>query len=156
MLNELRNEAMTVRDIMTRNPATCTWDTKIQEVAKMMADRDCGAIPVVGSNGQNNKPIGIITDRDITVRLVAKGQNPLDKTAGDAMTESTVTVREGDDLEQAALRMEENQVRRIVVVDNNNKIVGICAQADLARQAPEDLTGEVVEKVSEPTNKTRS
>lgn len=141
---------MTIKDIMTRKPATCTRDTGIQEVVKMMVDCDCGAIPVVGSNGQNNKPIGIITDRDIVVRLIAKGQNPLEKTAGDAMTESTVTVRQSENLDQAARQMEKNQIRRIVVVDDSNAIVGILAQADIARQASDDLTGEVVEEVSKP------
>lgn len=153
LLNEAEENAMTVRDIMTKSPASCTRDSSLQDVARLMVEHDCGAIPVVAGGGQKNKPIGVVTDRDITVRLVARGQNPLEKTAGDAMTESTITIRENGSIEQCAQLMEEHQVRRLIVINDDGNIVGICAQADLARHADEELTGEVVEDVSQPSQR---
>lgn len=134
---------------MTGSPATCTPETSLHEVARMMVECDCGAIPVVAGNGQSGRPTGIVTDRDIVVRLVAQGQNPLEKTARDAMTESAITVRDDADLERCAKLMEENQVRRILVVNDEGNITGICAQADVARHGHDELTGELVEEISE-------
>lgn len=133
---------------MTESPATCTADTSIREVAQMMVEHDCGAIPIIG-RGDGQKPEGIVTDRDIVVRLVAQGRNPLDATARDAMTASVVTVKADDDVETAANKMEEHQVRRIVVM-NGNGIAGIIAQADLALETSDELTGDVVEDISKP------
>ncbi len=141
---------MNVRDLMTKNPAACTPDTGLQDVATMMVEHDCGAIPVV-ENAPDGKPVGIITDRDITVRTVAVGKNPLQQRAADVMTHASVTVRPNDSVERAAELMEEKQIRRLVVVDENDSCVGILAQADLARRASDDLTGEVVEEISEPS-----
>mgnify|MGYP003297538251 CR=1 FL=1 len=82
---------MIVKEVMTPDPACCTAETNLQEVAKLMVDHDCGEIPVV-DNQSTKKPIGVITDRDIVIRAVAKGNNPLDLTAADCMTEPCVTV----------------------------------------------------------------
>ena len=82
---------MKVEEIMTKNPACCTADSKLQEVAQMMVTNDCGCIPVV-ENEESKKPIGMITDRDITIRTVAEGKNPLDLTAGDVMSDQVITV----------------------------------------------------------------
>ncbi len=139
---------MKVRDLMTSNPATATRDTPLQEVARLMVEHDCGAIPVVESNGQQGRPVGIITDRDITTRIVAKGQNPLEKTARDAMTDSAVTCRADHDLQHCADVMEEKQLRRMIVVDDSGRVAGIIAQADIARHASDEVTGELVEQVS--------
>jgi len=138
---------MEVRDVMTKSPECCTPDTGLQEVAQMMVDCDCGCIPIVDS--ENSKmPVGMITDRDITCRVVAQGKNPLDLTAGDAMTSSVVSVTPETSLEECLNLMEESQVRRIAVVDDGGAICGIVAQADVARNADEQKTAEVVQQVS--------
>ena len=134
---------------MTKSPATCTRDTPLQEVARTMADEDCGAVPVVESEG-SNQPVGIVTDRDITVRVVARGQNAAEKTAADAMTEATITVRADADVDEATRTMKDRQVRRLLVTDDAGAIVGILAQADLARSGADQKTGDVVEEISEP------
>lgn len=143
---------MHVKDLMTESPSVCTPDTGLQDVARLMVEHDCGAIPVV-ENDQGGKPVGVITDRDITVRTVATGQNPLQQRAVDAMTDTTVTVRPSESADRAADLMEQKQVRRLVVVDDDDACVGILAQADLARGAPDDQTAEVVEEISEPSDK---
>ena len=138
---------MKVSDIMTENPTCCTAETGLQEVAQMMVDHDCGCIPVVDS--ENSKmPVGMITDRDICCRVVAQGKNPLDLTAGDAMTSSVVSVKPETDLEECLNLMEQSQIRRIAVVDDNGAVCGIVAQADVAINAGEHETAEVVQEVS--------
>jgi CBS domain-containing protein len=141
---------MSIREIMTSNPATCTRETRLDEVARMMHQNDCGAIPVVGTNGQTQQPIGIVTDRDIVVRCLAQGKNPLDCRAGDVMTASVVTIRNDSTLEECARLMEEHQIRRVVVVNPEGNITGVIAQADVALHAADHLTARVVEDISQP------
>ena len=138
---------MNVEDIMTRNPVCCTPDSGLRDVAQMMVDCDCGCIPVVDSK-DTKMPIGMITDRDITCRVVAQGRNPLDLTAREAMTSTVVSVTPDTSLEECLDLMEESQVRRIAVVDDDGKICGIVAQADVARNADDQRTAEVVQEVS--------
>ena len=138
---------MNVKDVMTADSACCTPETSLQEVAKMMVDHDCGCIPVV--DGEDTKmPVGMITDRDITCRVVAKGQNPLDLTAQDAMTTTVVSVTADTSLEDCCNLMEESQIRRVAVVDENGACCGIVAQADVAINAADSKTAEVVQEVS--------
>ncbi len=146
---------MKVSEIMTRNPMCATPDMSLEQVARMMADCDCGAIPVVES--QNSQvPIGIITDRDIVIRSLGRGRNPMDMTVEDCMTASTITVDMESDLRDAARMMRENQIRRLIVTDGDQRsIVGIVALADVARQHHDKLTGEVVEEISEPVGRER-
>ena len=136
---------MTVQDLMTPSPATCTPDAPLPDVARMMADHDCGAIPVVDGRGE---PVGVVTDRDIAVRVVARDQNPSDKTAADAMSEGAVTVRSNADVGEAAQLMGDRQLRRLVVVGGDGAVVGVLAQADLARAGDDRRTGDVVEDIS--------
>lgn len=138
---------MNVREVMTADPACCTADTPLADVAKMMVDCDCGAIPVV-DNQDNKKPVGMITDRDITIRTVAEGKNPLDLTASDAMTKNVRTVTPETSLEECCNLMEEHQIRRIAVVDKNGSCCGMIAQADIAINADDRKTAEVVQEVS--------
>ena len=138
---------MNVKEIMTKDPVCCTKDTYLQEVAQMMKDNDCGCIPVI-ENETSKKPVGVITDRDICCRTVAEGKNPLDLTAGDAMTSSVETVRENTSIEDCCSLMEDKQIRRVVVVDDNGDCCGIIAQADIAINANEHKTAEVVQEVS--------
>jgi CBS domain-containing protein len=138
---------MNVAEIMTKDPACCTPDTSLQEVAKMMVDSDCGCIPVVDRE-DSKMPVGMITDRDITCRVVAKGQNPLDLTAKDAMTTTVVSVTPETSVEECCNLMEESQIRRVAVVDENGACCGIVAQADVANNASDSKTAEVVQEVS--------
>jgi len=144
---------MNVSEIMTKDPACCTPDTGLQEVAQMMVDSDCGCIPVVDSE-DSKMPVGMITDRDITCRVVAKGQNPLDLTAQDAMTTTVVSVTPDTSIEDCCDLMEESQIRRVAVVDENGACCGIIAQADIAANLSGNKTGEVVQEVSKGASTT--
>ena len=135
---------------MTESPACCTADTPLREVAQMMVQNDCGCIPVV-ENEDSKKPIGMITDRDITTRVVAEGKNPKDLTAKDAMTSEVVSVTPDTSIEDCCNLMEERQIRRIAVVDNSGSCCGMIAQADIANNASESKTAEVVQEVSRAT-----
>src|SRR4030095_3784728 len=139
---------MQVKDIMTKNPACCTPDTNLQEVARLMVERDCGESPVVQSK-ESMKLVGVITDRDITCRTVAEGKNPLELTAGDCMSSPCVTVTSEMSVEDCCQVMEENQVRRVPVVDENGVCCGIVAQADIAQHASKEETAKVVKRVSQ-------
>ena len=138
---------MNVREIMTETPACCTRDTGLQEVAKMMVENDCGCIPVVDSE-DSKMPVGMITDRDICCRVVAEGKNPLEMRAADAMTSTVVSVTPETRLEDCLNLMEDSQIRRIAVVDGSGAICGIVSQADVALNASDGKTAEVVQEVS--------
>ena len=142
-----------VRDVMTADVEVCTPQTELYYVARMMAERDVGAIPVVEST-DTMKPVGIITDRDIVVRVLAKRQDPNDLRCGDCMTSDALTVTPDTSLNDCLDRMEERQVRRMIVVDQAGRCCGIVAQADIARKAPEDETAELVRDISQPDRET--
>jgi len=140
---------MNVGEIMTRNPSACNPETKLTEVARIMVEKNCGAVPIVDK--KTNKPVGIITDRDITCRTVAVGENPLNLTAASIMTDKMFSI-ESDRSEEELLRlMEQKQVRRIPVIDNAGKFIGIVSQADVARKLPEHETAELLKVVSKPS-----
>ena len=141
---------MEISEIMTENPICCVPATGLEEVARMMAENDCGAIPVVADE-EAWKPVGIVTDRDITCRAVAEGRNPLELTAEDVMTQTPVTVRESADLEECVREMESHQLRRILVVDGTGGCIGIVSVADLALHTGGKETVEVVGEVSRPS-----
>ena len=146
---------MKVQDVMTPNPACCTADTSLREVAEMFVDHDCGAIPVVESR-ESMTPIGIVTDRDIACRAIAKGLNALELTARDCMSSPDVTVREDAALDDCIEAMQQNRVRRLVVVDEFGRCCGIVSQADIALHGPKKKTAEVVRELSEPTTSASS
>ena len=139
---------MKVRDIMTSAATCCSPHTPLSEVAALMVQHDCGEIPVCD---EARKPLGVVTDRDIVCRVVAKGTNPVGITAADCMSEPVVTTTADMDVEECARLMEQYQVRRLPVVDERGACCGMIAQADLATKAPHDIAAEVVEKVSEPS-----
>ena len=141
---------MQVREVMTSDPATCTPETSLQEVSKLMVEYDCGCIPVVNES-DSGAPVGVVTDRDICCRVVAEGKNPVQARAAECMTEDAVTIAPDADVEEAARLMEEKQIRRLLVVDDRGACIGIVAQADLALEASERKAGEVVERVSKAT-----
>ena len=138
---------MKVNDVMTQDPACCTPETPLRDVARMMVECDCGEIPVVDSK-RTLRPAGVVTDRDIVVRCVAAGKNPLEAEAEDCMSSPVVTVTPDADLEEVADLMEKHQLRRIPVVDEAGALCGIVAQADIARHAPPREVAEVVREVS--------
>jgi CBS domain-containing protein len=139
-----------VKDIMSANPACCTPEQNVQQAAEMMVKHDCGEIPVV-ENEQNMKPIGVITDRDIACRVVATGKSPKQTRVREAMSSPPVTVRLETSVEECCRMMEENQIRRIPVMDQMGRCCGIVSQADIAKTAPTKQTAEVLKQVSEPS-----
>src|SRR5262245_38802632 len=138
---------MKVKDIMTANPACCTPESGLAHVASLQIEHDCGEIPVV-EDSASGRPIGVITDRDITIRTVAKGLNPVLLTARDCMTSPVQTVTPETSLDDCLKMMEQQQIRRVVVVDPSGSCCGIVAQADIARHASKGDTAEVVREVS--------
>jgi CBS domain-containing protein len=140
---------MKVTELMTAEPACCTPDTSLEDVARLMLEHDCGAIPVVASL-DSQKPVGIVTDRDIACRAVATGKNPMHMTAKDVMSSPARTIKVDSPAEECFRLMEERQIRRVAVVDARGRCCGIVAQADIARHAPEQETAEIVREVSEP------
>jgi len=138
---------MIAQSIMTENPACCTTNTPLRDVAKMMIEFDCGEIPVIAGNG-SRKPVGVITDRDIATRMVANGHNPQEYMAKDCMTSPCVTVACGTSLKDVCELMEVSQIRRVPVIDGNGDICGIVSLADIARSATPIITAGVVKEVS--------
>lgn len=136
----------TARDIMTPDPACCTPRTTLDQVAKMMVHNDCGEIPVVDVN---DRPIGVVTDRDIVSRVVAEGKNPAAHTAGECMSQPVVTVRPDDPLPKVVATMEAHQIRRVPVADERGCCAGIISQADIARAEPLSEIGELLREVSQ-------
>src|SRR5207249_7364728 len=135
---------------MTTNPACCTPQNSVEEAAEMMVKDDCGEIPVVESK-DNPKPIGVITDRDITCRVVATGKNPKQTRVGEAMSSPPVTVKPETSIEDCCQILEKFQIRRVPVVDESGRCCGMVSQADIAKAAPMKHTAEVVKQVSEPS-----
>jgi len=140
---------MVAKDLMTANPACATMDTPLQDVARMMVDCDCGEIPIV-DRADSKRPVGVVTDRDIVTRTIAKGKNPLSASAGDVMTKPAVCAKETDDADTIKALMETHQIRRIPVVGRNGDIAGIVSVADLARRDSRKDVGAVVREVSAP------
>lgn len=141
---------MAVRDIMTVNPVSCSPAEKVEEVARLMVEHDCGEIPVCDAG----KLVGVVTDRDIMVRTIAKGRDPLGVAVRQVMTAKVFTVRAGDPVEKALRIMERRQVRRLPVVDSRGKLVGIISQADIAETLPEQKAGELLFEISHPAGKS--
>lgn len=138
---------MRVQDIMSRNPACSGADATVQEAARLMVERDCGEIPLVDAN---RKPLGVVTDRDIAARVVAEGKGPKTRVR-EAMSAPAVTVTPDTSVEDCCRTMEQNQVRRVPVVDEQGGCCGMVAQADVARETSEQMTGDLVRDVSQPS-----
>lgn len=140
---------MDVTSVMTQNPACCTADTPLQQVAQMMVDNDCGEIPVVDAS---RRPIGVVTDRDIAVRVVATGRDVNTAKASDCMSTPVVSVDTRASLADCLDVMESKRIRRVPVIDESGTLVGIVAQADIALKGSDRKTGNLVEKVSKPSH----
>ena len=133
-----------IRDVMTPNPESCSSDASVADAARTMARADVGPIPVV----DGERLVGILTDRDIVVRVVAEGRDPQATTVGEVATSDLIAVSPDEDLDRALGLLAERRVRRLPVVEGD-KLVGIVAQADIARQGDDARTGAVVEEISE-------
>ncbi len=141
---------MLVKDVMAKDLSFCTPEETVKEAAKLMKSADVGAIPVV-QDKSSRKLVGILTDRDIVIALVAEGKDPGTTTVGSIMSRDPVSTGPDEELDRSAQLMQEKQVRRVPVVDEQGAIVGIVAQADIAQESPSDQTvRETVEKVSTP------
>lgn len=139
---------MKVETLMTPSPTAAAPSTRLRAVARMMLDHDVGEIPIVDETGA---PLGVVTDRDIVVRLVAHGQDPTHVTASDCMTSPPVTVAADADIKDCAERMMREQIRRVLVVDAQGRLCGIVAMADLERdQSLRSVRAEVGRRVSQP------
>lgn len=136
--------AKKIREVMTTNPRTVDPTTTIVDAARLMRDEDVGPIPIV----DNNQCAGILTDRDIVLRVVAEGRDPATTTVGDVASRDLITIDPEQTLDEAARLMAQHQVRRLPVCEEDGNLVGIIAQADLALTAAEKTTGEVVEEIS--------
>jgi len=134
---------MKVKDIMTNGPACCGPETRLDKVAHLMAENDCGALPIV----DGTRLIGIVTDRDIALRGFGRSRNPLDVPVKNIMTIDVLAVDEETDADAALRLMGERRVRRVPVM-RQNKVVGIVAQADLAEHLPAEEVAQFLDAVS--------
>ena len=133
--------------LMTKDPVCCLPGDTVQKAAQLMRAQDIGPIPVIVGK-QNRTLLGILTDRDLALRVVAEGRGG-DTLVGDVMTTGAISCRADDDIREALYAMEKHQLRRIPVVDSNEEIIGIIAQADIAtRLQSSSHTAEVVEEIS--------
>ena len=133
-----------IRELMTPNPRTVSADSPVVEAARVMRDEDVGIAPIV----EGERLIGTITDRDITIRVVAEGKDPQSTNVRDVASTQLVTIDPQQDLDEAVRLMAQHQVRRLPVVEEDGKLVGVVAQADIAREGQDSKTGQVVEEIS--------
>ena len=138
---------MNIKDIMTKEAACGARDDDLRHIAELMVEYDCGEIPICDDG---HKPVGVVTDRDITVRATAEGYDPEVAQVRDAMTASVLFCLEDDSVEDAAERMAEAGVRRLVVLDRSKELVGLLSLDDLAARVDGCLAGEVMEDVARP------
>jgi CBS domain-containing protein len=131
---------------MTTDPTSVVADNPVVEAARIMKEKDVGIVPVV----EGGRLVGTVTDRDIAVRVVAEGKDPHSVRVREIASTDVVTVDPQQDLDEALRLMASHQVRRLPVVEEGGKLVGIVAQADVAREANDKQTGELVEEISQP------
>lgn len=135
--------------VMTPNPVCCYLLDTVEKAAQLMQTENVGSVPVVETH-ENKLLRGIVTDRDLALKIIAEQRDPANTTIEEVMTLNPVTCRPEDDLEDAMKKMADHQVRRIPVVNEKNQIVGIIAQADVALRTNDQKTGDVVEDISKP------
>jgi CBS domain-containing protein len=137
--------AQNIRDVMTSNPCTIDADKSVAYAAKMMREEDVGIAPIV----EAERLVGMLTDRDIAIRVVAEGRDPDEVKAKDVASSQLITVNPQQDLDEALRIMAKHQVRRLPVVEEGGRLVGIVAQADIAREGDDAATGRLVEEISQ-------
>jgi CBS domain-containing protein len=136
--------ARSISEVMTAGPQTIDTDATVVEAARVMRDADTGIVPVV----DGEKVVATITDRDIAISVVAEGRDANSTKAIDVASRDLVTIDPQQDLDEALRLMARHQVRRLPVVEEDGRLVGIVAQADIATHASDSQTGEVVEEIS--------
>ncbi|MFL5971451.1 MAG: CBS domain-containing protein [Gaiellaceae bacterium] len=134
-----------IRDLMTDNPCAIDAEKPVAYAAKMMRDEDVGLAPIV----QGDRLVGTLTDRDIAIRVVAEGRDPESTTVRDVASTDLVTIDPEQSLDEALRLMAQHQVRRLPVVEEDGRLVGVLAQADVARHGDDSETGQVVERISQ-------
>jgi CBS domain-containing protein len=141
----------TCQDLMTANPTCCTPDESVVRIAKLMKTENVGSIPIC-EDRTTKKLVGIVTDRDLALCVVAAGKDPNTVKAKDVMTRDPITCRPEQDFESAVNSMESHQIRRMPVVAEGGVLLGIIAQADVARRSgTSEKIAELVEEVSRPS-----
>jgi CBS domain-containing protein len=143
--------AESVRDAMTEDPCSIGASAAVVEAARLMREEDIGSLPIT----DDETLVGMITDRDITMRVVAEASDPHMTSVGDVCSRDLISVAPDNDLEEALQLMARHQVRRLPVVENG-RLVGIVAQADIALRETETKTGALVEAISKPSDGERS
>ena len=139
---------MKCREVMTENPVCCLPNDSVSQAARVMRREHIGPVPVVNDD-RTRELIGIVTDRDLAIKVVAESRDPNRTTVADVMTHTIVVCREDDSLSSAIAAMEEYQIRRIPVIDQGGRIVGIISQADVATRVYEtEQSAEMVEEIS--------
>jgi CBS domain-containing protein len=133
-----------VHQVMSDRPRCVTPETLVSEAAQLMETDDIGSLPIL----DGEQLAGMVTDRDIVVRAVARGKDPRGMPVSEVASSELVTIHANDDLADALRLMASQQVRRLPVVDEDNRLVGILAQADIAGEAKEKAVGEMVEEIS--------
>jgi CBS domain-containing protein len=145
---------MKAREIMSKDPRCVTPDASVREAARLMKDEDVGVLPVVEADGKDKRLVGMVTDRDIAIRVVAEGRTGDEARVRDIMSGNPRSVRENENVDDVLELMGREQVRRIPVVDDRGAVIGIIAQADLARQAKDEKkVEETIEQISKPGGK---
>ena len=144
---------MKIQEIMTKDPATVTPGTTVRDAAKLMQREDTGILPVVESDG-NKRLVGVVTDRDIAIRVVAEGRDGETRVSDVMSSGRLATLRPDADVDDAMNAMADEQVRRIPIVDDRGALVGIVAQADVVRKTRDDQKSErTVEQISKRSGK---
>lgn len=139
---------MKCKDIMTKSIKTCDYNCNVKTAAQIMKKFDTGVVPVVDAM---NKPLGVITDRDITISAVAEANHPEDVKVLNLMSRHIISVQENDPIDVAAQKMKEYKVRRILVVDDEDRLKGVISLADFALHGEDKIeTFEILEQISEP------
>jgi len=141
---------MRISEIMTRDPELIDPNSSIRDAARRMKNEDIGALPI----GENDRLIGMVTDRDIAIRAVAEDRDSTSTTVRDVMSEKIYYCFEDDDIEDAARCMAENQVRRLPILNRDKRLTGIVSLADIA-QTGEECEKTALEGVSEPSSEAR-
>ena len=134
-----------ISDVMTQRPRAVTAQMTVREAARLMDEEDVGSLPVVDDG---ERLIGIVTDRDVAVRVVGRGLDSDTTVVGEVASRDVVSLTPDHDLDDALKLMAQQQVRRVPIVVRENQLVGMLAQADVARGAKDKTTGEVVEAIS--------
>jgi len=134
-----------IKHVMTSNPRTIDADKPVAYAAKMMLEEDVGLAPIV----EGDKLIGMLTDRDIAIRVVAEGKDPGQVKVRDVASKQVVTIDPQQDLDEALRIMAKHQVRRLPVVEEDGRLVGVVAQADVAREGDDKETGQLVQEISQ-------